>query len=101
MGNEKCPLARYSNKSQNINKINTSLRRNFIYLAIKYSFDFFKLFFLKESFDKFNFEELISEYLKTIENAYKYNLFTVGGIQEKDFLLLWCLHKYFGTEEWL
>ena len=101
MGNEKCPLERDLNKSQKINRISTSLKKSFIYLAIKYSFDFFKTFFQKESFENFDFEELASEYLKVVDNAYTFNLFTAGGILEKDFLLLWCLHKCFRTEGYI
>ncbi len=101
MGKIKCPLIRNANKYQKFNNISSSLRKNFVNLAIKESFKFFSNFFNDKSIKEYNFKLLTNEYCRIIKNAYDFNLFKVGGISEKDFLLLWCFHKYFNADNYI
>tara|TARA_Y200000002_G_scaffold382196_1_gene398448 strand:- start:2232 stop:3194 length:963 start_codon:yes stop_codon:yes gene_type:complete len=100
MGMSKCPLKREPNKFNSSNQISPSLRIKFIKLAIKECFEFYKEFF-KYSHKNINFDNLTKEYTDNIEIAYNLNLFLKGGIPEKDFLLLWCLHKFYRTEKYI
>lgn len=100
MGMSKCPLKRENNNFKTTNEITPSLRINFTKLAIIECFKFYKSFF-KYSPKDIDFDKLTNEYIKNVEVAYSLNLFVTGGIPEKDFLLIWCLHKFYKTKKYI